>query len=59
MNIIFLSNKRNLNCGSDGTFWEADVTFKKTIEIEKFDDTKTLIDTDNKLRDDITFKNVR
>ena len=37
----------------------AEVTFKKTTEIEKLDDTKILLDTDNKLRDDITFANVQ
>ena len=31
---------------------------KKIIAIEKFDDTKILIDTDDKLPDDITLKNV-
>ena len=31
---------------------------KETIDIEKFDDTKILIDTDDQLPDDITFKNV-
>ena len=30
----------------------------KIINIEKFDDTKILIDTDDKLPDDITLKNV-
>ena len=30
----------------------------EVIGIEKFDDTKILIDTDDKLPDDITFKNV-
>ena len=32
--------------------------FKKIIGVEKFDNTKILIDTDNKLLDDITLKNV-
>ena len=31
---------------------------KEIIRIEKFDDTKTLIATDDKLPDDITLKNV-
>ena len=31
---------------------------KKIKSIEKFDDTKILIDTDDKLLDDITLKNV-
>ena len=31
---------------------------KEIIGIEKFDDTKTLIGTDDKLPDDITLKNV-
>ena len=31
---------------------------KEIISIEKFDDAKILIDTDNKLRNDITLKNV-
>ena len=31
---------------------------KKIIDIEKFDDTKILIDTHDKLSDDIIFKNV-
>ena len=30
---------------------------KEIICIEKFDDTKVLIETDDKLPDDITFKN--
>ena len=30
---------------------------KKTIGIKKFDDVKVLIDTNDKLSDDITFKN--
>ena len=31
---------------------------KETIVFEKFDDTKILIDMDDQLLDDITFKNV-
>ena len=31
---------------------------EKIVGIEKFDDTKILIDIDNKLPDDITLKNV-
>ena len=31
---------------------------KKIIGTKKFDNTKSLIDTDNQLSDDITFKNV-
>ena len=31
---------------------------RKIIGIEKFDNTKILINTDDKLPDDITFKNV-
>ena len=31
---------------------------KNITDIEKFDDTKILIDTDDKLPDDITLKNV-
>ena len=31
---------------------------KKIITIKKFDDAKTLIDTDYRLPDDITFKNI-
>ena len=31
---------------------------KEMISFERFDDTKMLIDTDDKLPDDITFKNV-
>ena len=31
---------------------------KQIIGIEKFDNSKILIDTDDKLPDDITFKNV-
>ena len=31
---------------------------KETIDIEKFDDTKILTDTDDQLPDDITFENV-
>ena len=31
---------------------------KKTIGIEKFDVTKILIDTNDKLHDDVTFKNM-
>ena len=31
---------------------------KETIGIEKFDDTKILIDTDDKLPDGITLKNI-
>ena len=31
---------------------------KEGIGIEKFDNTKILIDTDNKLPDDITMKNI-
>ena len=31
---------------------------KEVIGIEKFDNTKILIDTDNKLPDDITMKNI-
>ena len=31
---------------------------KKIIGIEKFDDTKILIETDDKLLDDVTIKNV-
>ena len=31
---------------------------KKIIEIEKFDDSKILIDTDDKLSDDVTLKYV-
>ena len=31
---------------------------KETIDIEKFDDIKILIDMNNELPDDITFKNV-
>ena len=30
---------------------------KNIVDIEKFDDTKILIDTDDKLPDDISFKN--
>ena len=32
--------------------------FKETISIVKFDDTKILIDTDDKLPDYVTLKNV-
>ena len=31
---------------------------KKTVDIETFDDTEILIDTNNKLSDDITLKDV-
>ena len=31
---------------------------KEIIAIEKFDNTKILIETDDKLPDDITFKNI-
>ena len=31
---------------------------KENIDIEKFDDTKTLIDTDDNFPDNITFKNI-
>ena len=31
---------------------------KKTIDIEKYDDTKTLIDINDKLPNNITFKNI-
>ena len=31
---------------------------KEIISIEKYDDTKILVDTDDKLLDDITLKNV-
>ena len=31
---------------------------KEIIGIEKFDDTKTLIDTDDNFSDNITFKNI-
>ena len=34
------------------------IKIKETIGIEKFDDTKISIDTDNKLVDDITSKKV-
>ena len=34
------------------------VKIKEIIGIEKFDDTKIFIDTDDKLPDDTTFKNV-
>ena len=42
----------------DYTFNKVLDKFKEIIRIEKFDDTKILIETDDKLPDDITFKNV-
>ena len=43
---------------TDNIFHKVLDEIKKIMRIKKFDDTKMLIEADDKLPDDITFKNV-